>query len=145
MFLVRKAKALFEKYKSDKFLGVDLHIKYMIKYGLSKPQPNSFDKTAYEVACWLHDIGRYHPEDDLKYRRKHHVLGAKVYDKRFANYVKNTLRSEKIRLCIFEHSGIKPSKNYPEIKTIQEADRVSFMHPAFIKTGNQKRQTRFSR
>ena len=133
MKLARKAKKLLEEYSSkiDKDYNIELHVKLMIRYGLKKPQPSGFDKDTYSAACWLHDIGRFHEKDSLEDREKHRELGVKIFEKEFSEAIVDSNAKAKIRACIAEHSGKLKSKSFPELETIREADRISFLHPAF--------------
>ncbi len=133
MNIVKSAKEFLMRYKlqSEGVYYIELHVDLMIKYGISKPQPKGFDPEIYKTACWLHDIGRFSKKDSLKDRERHRMLGVEIFDKEFANLIQNEKSKQKIRSCVLEHSGIFFSKRYPELITIREADRISFIHPKF--------------
>lgn len=140
MDLAKKAKALLAKYKKkhNPFPGPDFHHKFMIEYGrLRWKLKKDFDLKDYEAAVWLHDIGRFTPEDrtgSSKTEREYHKkIGARIFDKEFADFVKDSAKRKKIRECILKHSGKTAKINSTELQIIREADRISFLHPKYAK------------
>jgi len=136
MDLINKAKRLMLKYKSKSNFkyNIELHCKLMIDYGLRKPKNKEFDSESYQIACWIHDIGRLSEKDDPKDREKHKEISLEIFDKEFSHLIDNKIKKKIIKSCILEHSGPIISDNYPELLTIREADRISFLYPEFVKS-----------
>jgi len=142
--LIKKAKKLFLSYrkKCNPFPGPNFHYKYMLEYGrLRYTHEKNFDLETYEIAVWLHDIGRFTKEDKTgsneKERAYHKKVGVKIFDKKFAHLIKDIKQRKIVRRCILEHSGKisllkRIGKRQEEIQVIREADRISFLHPAYI-------------
>lgn len=149
MGLVKEAKQLLKRYKKshNPFPGPDFHHKFMIEYGkIRHKHKKDFDFKLYKTAVWLHDIGRFSPEDktgESRAEREYHKkLGARIFDREFAHLVKDSLKREKIRECILKHSGKTGKIKYIELQVIREADRISFLHPKYtkwlVKAGQKK-------
>jgi hypothetical protein len=143
-----KAKNIFERYRKryNPYKPVpNFHYRYMLLYGKLKHKRTEFDLDTYNIAVWLHDIGRYSPKDktgkSFKEREYHKKLGVKIFKKEFASFVQDKKKKDKIIKCILYHSG-KVVSSSPELRAIREADRISFLHPKniqwHIKHGSKK-------
>lgn len=144
MDLIKEAKKLFQAYrkKHNPFPGPNYHYKFMFEYGkLRYEHKQDFNLDLYNISVWLHDIGRYTLLDKTgetdSERDYHKVIGAKIFDDKFAHLIQNSKHKKIIRRCVLEHSGkIKFSNNFKtrheEIQVIREADKISFLHPVYI-------------
>ncbi|MDD4353969.1 MAG: HD domain-containing protein [Candidatus Nanoarchaeia archaeon] len=122
------SESIFYNYQLKSEYNVEKHVYLMIHYGLTKHKNDlNFNKDAYIIACFFHDIGRLIFCDINEPRDKHKEKSLEIFKKEFGFAIPEKMK-DVIESCILEHSGERiTNKNYAELLTIREADRISLM------------------
>jgi len=117
-FVEEESKKPTSHYGYEPYLN---HFVPMRNYAVQLAKKLGADVEIVELAAWLHDIGSI-----MNGRKDHHIIGAKIAEKKLKELGYPQDRIEKVKHCILGHRASKEIKPETiEAQIISDADGIS--------------------